>query len=117
MCLKLGEIKLKKKRILQIKTTNVFKPSWNSNIVIPDEFKLYDSVKSFIGYKNGGTVTPLCNILPQMSGFIKYFEKKTKNISFLAADVMVLKFNKIWKRKWKSYLVLNLIVRLLMIKN
>ena len=34
-----------------------------------------------------------------MSGFIKYFEKKTKNMSFLAADVMVLKFNKIWKRK------------------
>ena len=59
-------------------------------------------LKRFIGYKNGETVTPLCIILPQMSGFIKYFEKNNnkKNMSFLAEndDDVILKYNKIWKK-------------------
>ena len=43
-------------------------------IVISDAFKLDDGVKTFIGYKNGENVKPLCIILPQTSGFIIYFE-------------------------------------------
>ena len=71
-----------------------------SKIVISDEFKLDDGVKNFIGYKNGETVKPLCIILPQMSGFIKYFENNRKSMSFLADndDDVILTYKKIWKK-------------------
>ena len=39
--------------------------------------------KHFIGYIKGEIVKPLCIILPQMSGYIKYFENGGKNMSFL----------------------------------
>ena len=32
----------------------------------------------FIGYLNEDVIKPLCMILPQMSGFIKYFEDGAK---------------------------------------
>ena len=34
----------------------------------------------FIGYKEAEIVKPLCIILPQMSGYIKFFENGGKNI-------------------------------------
>ena len=40
---------------------------------------------------------PLCIILPQMSGYIKYFENGGKNMSFLIKDDEVWeKFEKFW---------------------
>ena len=48
-------------------------------IAIPDKFKHSDDgFKYFIGYKEGVIVKPLCIILPQKSGYIKYFEKGGK---------------------------------------
>ena len=44
-------------------------------IDVSHKFKLNDkSFKYFIGYLKGEIVKPLCIILPQMSGYIKYFE-------------------------------------------
>ena len=38
--------------------------------------------KYFIGYMDDmGDVTPLCILLPQLSGYIKYFENGGKNMS------------------------------------
>ena len=47
-----------------------------------------ETSKVFIGYLDdiGGTVTPLCIILPQMSAWIKYFENGDKNMSFKIED-------------------------------
>ena len=69
-------------------------------IVISDKFKHSDDgFKYFIGYKKCEIVKPLCTILPQMSGYIKYFENGGKNMSFLIKDNDVLdKHNKIWKK-------------------
>ena len=53
-------------------------------IVISDKFKHNsEGFKYFTGYQEGETVKPLCIILPQMSGYIKYFENVGKNMSFL----------------------------------
>ena len=41
-----------------------------------------DGFKYFIGYKEGEIIKPLCIILPEMSGYIKYFENGGKNMSF-----------------------------------
>ena len=56
-------------------------------IVVSNKFKHNKKVfKHFIGYQEGEIVKPLCIILPQMSGYIKYFENGSKNMSFLIKD-------------------------------
>ena len=55
--------------------------------------------KYFIGYKEGEIFKPLCVILPQMSGYIKYFRNGEKNMSFKVKDDDVLdKYSKIWDK-------------------
>ena len=52
-------------------------------IVVSDKFSYNaDGFKYFIGYQKGKIVRPLCIILPQMSGYIKYFEYGGQNMSF-----------------------------------
>ena len=49
-------------------------------LVISDKVKHGDNgFKHFIGYKEDEIVKPLCIILAQMSGYIKYFENGGKN--------------------------------------
>ena len=49
-----------------------------------DNFKHSDEgSKHFIGYKKGKIVKPLCIILPQMNGYIKYFKNDSKSCHFL----------------------------------
>ena len=69
-------------------------------IVVFDKFKHSDDgFKYFIGYKEGEIVKPLCIILPQMTGYIKYFENGGKNMSFVIKDDDVLdKYNEIWDK-------------------
>ena len=66
--------------------------------VVSNKFKHNDEgFKYFIGYLKGEIIKPLCIILPQMSGYIKYFENGSKNMSFLIKDDKVWdKYNKIW---------------------
>ena len=67
-------------------------------IVISDKFKHNnEGFKYLIGYQEGEIVKPLCIILPQMSGYIKYFENGGKNMSFLIKDDEVWeKYEQIW---------------------
>ena len=52
-------------------------------IVVSDKFKHNnEGFKYFIDYQEGEIVKPLCIILLQMSGYIKYFENSGKNIFF-----------------------------------
>ena len=69
-------------------------------ILINDKFKHSDDgFKYFIGYKEDEIVKPLCIVLPQMSGYIKYFENGGKNMSFLIKNDRVLnKYNTIWDK-------------------
>ena len=73
-------------------------------IVISDKFKHSDDgFKYFIGYKGGEIVKTLCIILPQMSGYIKYFENGVKNMSFMIKNDDVLdKYNEIWNKIEKT---------------
>ena len=44
-------------------------------------------------------IRPLCIILPQMSGYIKYFDNGRKNMSFKIDDESVyLKYTEIWNK-------------------
>ena len=59
-----------------------------------------ETSKYFIGYLNGiDAATPLRIILPQMSGYIKYFENGSKNMSFKIKDDNVhIAYNPIWNK-------------------
>ena len=65
-----------------------------------DKFKHRDGgFKYFISYKEGEIVKSLCIILPQMTGYIKYFENGGKTMSFVMKDGDVLdKYNNIWDK-------------------
>ena len=53
--------------------------------------------KYFIGYQEGEIIKPLCIILPQMSGYIKYFENGGTNMFFLIKDDEAReKYEQIW---------------------
>ena len=50
------------------------------------------------GYLNDDVIKPLCVILPQMSGYIQYFDDGGKNMSFVTNDEEVYKkYNEIWE--------------------
>ena len=64
-------------------------------IVMSDRFKHSDDgFKHFIRYKEDDIVRPLCFILSQMRGYIKYFENGGTNMSFMTEnDDVLLKYN------------------------
>ena len=78
-----------------------------SKIVVSSRRKLNDTTyKYFCGYLNNDTtwsssseciIKPLCVILPQMNGYIKYFDDGGKNMSFVTDDEKVYeKYDEIW---------------------
>ena len=72
-----------------------------SNIVVSNKGKNdNDTSKYFIGYlHDNDEISPLCIILPQMSGYIKYFKNGGKNMSFnIEDDEVYVKYNQIWKK-------------------
>ena len=96
--LKFNNIILNKKKIHRSKEPIDLLSVDLDQIVVSYKFKHNDeSFKYFIGYLKGEIVKPLCIILPQMSGYIKYFENGSKNMSFfIKNDKVCDKYDKIW---------------------
>ena len=84
-------------RLNNNKLHNVFLMSVNvDQIFVSDKFKHNnEGFKYFIGYQEGEIVKPLCIILPQMSGYIKYFENGGKDTQIWDAikNKRVIKFH------------------------
>ena len=78
--------------------------SLHFTLLTSEKFKHSDEgFRYFIGYQKDEIVKSLCIILPQMSGYIKYFENGGKNMSFMVKDDNVLdKYNKIWDKIKKN---------------
>ena len=70
-----------------------------NKIVVSKKLKINDTTyKYFCGYLNNDVIKPLCVILPQMDGYIKYFDDGGKNMSFVTNDEEIYKkCNKIWE--------------------
>ena len=61
-------------------------------IVVSHKFKHNgEGFKYFIGYLKGEIIKPLCIILPQMNGYIKYFENGSKNTPFFIKDDEIIR--------------------------
>ena len=98
--LKFGNIRVNKKEFHKSKQPSDLDLINVDQIVVSDKFKHSDGgFKYFIGYKEGEIVKPLCIILPQMTGYIKYFENGGKNMSFVIKDDMCMnKYNEFGTR-------------------
>ena len=96
--LKFGSVRVNKKEFHKSKHAVDLDLVFVDEIVVSDKFRHNDDCfKCFIGYKDGELVKLLCIILPQMTGYMKYFENGEKNVSFVIKDDDVLdKYNEIW---------------------
>ena len=74
-------------------------------------------VLNFTGYTDDNIIRHLCIILPQLGGYIKYFDNDGKNISFkIEDDNILLKHNEIWN-KTKNMLYMKFHVNLFLMRN
>ena len=98
--IKFDNIRINKKEIHKSKQPINLDLTNGYQIVISDKFKHNDDVcECFTGQKEDEIVKPLCIILPQMSGYIKYFKNGGKNMSFvIKGDDVLDKYNEIWSK-------------------
>ena len=90
--LKFNNIRLNKKEFHKSKQLIELELVTVDQIVVSDKFKHSEKgFKYFIGYKEDEIVKPLYIILPQMSGYIKYFENGINYMSFLIKNNEVQK--------------------------
>ena len=68
-------------------------------IVVSSKWKINETTYKYLcGYLNNDVIQPLCVILPQMDGYIKYFDNGGKNMTFVTDNEKVYdKYNEIWE--------------------
>ena len=73
-------------------------------IAVSDKSKHNDKgYKYFTGFLDDNIIRPLCIVLSQMSGYIKYFDDGGKNRSFkIEDDNVLLIHNEVWNKTKKT---------------
>ena len=68
-------------------------------IIVSNKWKINETTYKYLcGYLNNDVIQPLCVVLPQMDGYIKYFDDGGKNMSFVMDDEKIYdKYSKIWE--------------------
>ena len=68
-------------------------------VVVSNKWKTNETTYKYLcGYLNSDVIQPLCVILPQMNGYIKYFDNGGKNMTFVTDNEKVYdNFNEIWE--------------------
>ena len=96
--IKFGDKEVDKKKFYSSKGAILLGSVDLSKIVVSGRWKLNDTTyKYFCGYINNDAIKPLCVIVPQMNGYIKYFDNGGKNMSFVTDDKEVYKkYDEIW---------------------
>ena len=97
--IKFGDKEIDKKEFFLSKQAIFLNSVDLSKIVVSSKWKISDTkCKYFCGYLNNDVIQTLCVILPQMSGYIKYFDHGGKNMSFVTDDKEIYKkYNEIWE--------------------
>ena len=97
--IKFGNKEVNKKEFYSSKQATSFDSVDLNKIVVSTKWKINDTrYKHLCGYLNNDAIQPLRVILPQMDGYIKYFDDGGKNISFVMDDEKIYKkYNKIWE--------------------
>ena len=97
--IKFGDKEVNKKEFCSSKQAIPLDSVDLDKIVVSNKWKINDTTYKYLcGYLNNETIQPLCVILPQMNGYIKYFDDGGKNMSFVMDDEEVYeKYNEIWE--------------------
>ena len=97
--IKVGDKEVDKKEFYSSKQAILLHFEDLNKIVVSNKWKINDTTYKYLcGYLNNDFIQPLCVILPQMSGYIKYFDDGGKNMSFVTDDKEVYKkYNEIWE--------------------
>ena len=97
--IKFGDKEVNKKEFYSSKQAISLDPVDLNKIVVSKKWKINDTTyKHICGYLNNDTIHSLCVILPQMDGYIKYFDDGGKSMSFVTNDERIYeKYNKIWE--------------------
>ena len=97
--IKFGDKEVNEKELYSSKQATSLDSVDLSKIVVSNKWKINDTTYKYLcGYLNNDIIQPLCIILPQMNGYIKYFNDGGKNMSFVTDDEEVYKkYNKIWE--------------------
>ena len=68
-------------------------------IVVSNKWEINETTYKYLcGYLNNDVIQPLCIILPQVHGYIKYFNDGGKNMTFVTDNEKVYdKYNEIWE--------------------
>ena len=91
--LKFSNIKINKKEFHKSKQAIALDSVDTDKVVVSDRFRhSEEGFKYFFGYQEDEIVKTLCIILPQMNGYIKYFENGGKNMSLL------IKNSEVWEK-------------------
>ena len=83
--IKFGDVLVDKKEFYTNKCKVLLNDVDLNKIVVSSKWKINEtSCKYYVGYKDDTLVIPLCVIMPQMTGYIKYFSDGGKNMSFVS---------------------------------
>ena len=96
---KFGNKKVNKKQFYSSKEAISLDSVDLNKIAVSKKWKINDTTyKHICGYLNNDAIQPLHVILPQMDGYIKYFDDGGKNMSFVTDDEKIYKkYNEIWE--------------------
>ena len=97
--IKFGDKEVNKKEFYSSKQAISLDSVDLDKIVVSNKWKINNTTYKYLcGYLNSDFIQPLCVILPQMNGYIKYFDDGGKNMSFVTDDEEVYKkYNEIWE--------------------
>ena len=97
--IKFGEKEVNKKEFYSYKEAIPLDSVDLDKIVVSSKWKIGDTTYKYLcGYLNNDIIQPLCVILHQMNGYIKYFDNGGKNMSFVTDEEKVYeKYNEIWE--------------------
>ena len=97
--IKFGDKKVDKKKFYSSKQAIPLDSVDLDKIVVSSKWRINETTYKYLcGYLNNDVIQTLCVILPQMNGYIKYFDNGGKNMTFVTDNEKVYdKYNEIWE--------------------
>ena len=97
--IKFGDKKINRKEFYSSKQAIPLDSVDLDKIVVSNKWKISEATYKYLcGYLNNDFIQPLCVILPQMNGYIKYFDDGGKNMSPVTDNEEVYeKYNEMWE--------------------
>ena len=97
--IKFGDKEINKKEFYSSKQAILLDSVDLDKIVVSNKWKINETTYKYLcRYLNNDVIQPSCVILPQMNGYIKYFDNGGKNMTFVTDNEKVYdKYNEIWE--------------------